>query len=73
MILLTITIMKILLSEIMYNRNISVRQLSIMSGISKSTINNIMNGKYSPTMDNMELLAKALKMRITDLFESDFK
>ena len=66
-------IMKILLSEIMYDKNISVRQLSIASGISKSTINNIMNEVYSPTLDNMELLAKALKVRITDLFESDYK
>lgn len=65
--------MKILLDKIMYNRNISIRQLSIMSGISKSTINNIMNGKYSPTMNNMELLAIALKVRISDLYESDYK
>ncbi|MBN2927995.1 MAG: helix-turn-helix transcriptional regulator [Eubacterium sp.] len=65
--------MKILLSEIMYSKNISVRQLSARSGISKSTIDNIMNEVYSPTMENMELLAKALKVRITDLFESDYK
>jgi len=64
---------KILLSEIMYSKNISVRQLSARSGISKSTIDNIMNEVYSPTMENMELLAKALKVRITDLFESDYK
>ena len=66
-------VMKILLSEIMYSKNISVRQLSVRSGISKSTIDNIMNEVYSPTMENMELLAKALKVRITDLFESDYK
>ncbi|RHS59992.1 XRE family transcriptional regulator [Ruminococcus sp. AM46-18] len=65
--------MKILLSEIMYRKNISVRQLSNMSGISKSTINNIMNETYSPTLDNLEILAKALKVRITDLFESEYK
>lgn len=65
--------MKILLSEIMYSKNISVRQLSNMSGISKSTINNIMNETYSPTLDNLEMLAKALKVRITDLFESEYK
>ena len=66
-------VMKILLSEIMYSKNISIRQLSARSGISKSTIDNIMNEVYSPTMENMELLAKALKVRITDLFESDYK
>ena len=73
MLLLRNKVMKILLSEIMYSKNISVRQLSARSGISKSTIDNIMNEIYSPTMENMELLAKALKVRITDLFESDYK
>nr|DAQ60128.1 MAG TPA: helix-turn-helix domain protein [Caudoviricetes sp.]DAZ27700.1 MAG TPA: helix-turn-helix domain protein [Caudoviricetes sp.] len=73
MLLLRNKVMKILLSEIMYSKNISVRQLSVRSGISKSTIDNIMNEVYSPTMENMELLAKALKVRITDLFESDYK
>ncbi|MDO5799137.1 MAG: helix-turn-helix transcriptional regulator [Eubacteriales bacterium] len=65
--------MKILLDNIMYNNNISVRQLSNMTGISKSTINNIMNEKYSPTLDNLEQIAKALKVRITDLFDSPYK
>lgn len=73
MLLLRNKVMKILLSEIMYSKNISVRQLSVRSGISKSTIDNIMNEVYSPTMENMELLAKALKVRITDSFESDYK
>ena len=73
MLLLRNKVMKILLSEIMYSKNISVRQLSVRSGISKPTIDNIMNEVYSPTMENMELLAKALKVRITDLFESDYK
>ena len=65
--------MKLLLDNIMYNNNISVRQLSNMTGISKSTINNIMNEKYSPTLDNLEQIAKALKVRITDLFDSPYK
>ena len=65
--------MKILLNKIMYDKNISVRQLSMMTGISKSTINNIANGAYSPTLDNMELLAKALKVHISDLYESEYK
>lgn len=61
------------MNEIMYDKNISTRQLSLMTGISKSTINNIANEVYSPTMDSMELLAKALKVRISDLYESDYK
>ena len=65
--------MKILLNKIMYDKNISVRQLPMMTGISKSTINNIANEVYSPTLDNMELLAKALKVHISDLYESEYK
>ena len=64
--------MKILLSEIMYNRNLSVRQVSLMTGIPKSAINDIMNGK-SPRLDTLEQLATGLKVRITDLFESPYK
>ena len=65
--------MRILLAKIMYEKNISVRQLSSMTGISKSTINNIANETYSPTMENMEKLAKALKIHISDLYESTYK
>ena len=65
--------MKILLGNIMYIKNVSVRQLSLTTGIPKSTIDNIMNEKYSPTMDNMEKIAKALKVRISDLYESEYK
>ena len=65
--------MKILLTQIMYEKNVSVRQLSQMTGIPKSTINNIMIEKYSPTLDNLERIAKALKVRMVDLFDSPYK
>ena len=65
--------MKILLTQIMYEKNVSVRQLSNMTGIPKSTINNIMIEKYSPTLDNLERIAKALKVGMVDLFESPYK
>lgn len=57
----------------MYKKKISERQLARATGISRSTINNIASGRYSPTMDNMEKLAKALKMHISDLYESPYK
>lgn len=65
--------MKILLGDIMYRKNISVRQLSLMSGIPKSTINNIMNERYSPTLENLEKIAIALEVKISDLYESEYK
>jgi len=65
--------MKILLSQIMSQKNISVRQLEILSGIPRSTIADIMNGHQSPRLDTLEVFAGAMKCRITDLFESDLK
>lgn len=65
--------MKILLGEIMYKKNLSIRQVSAMTGISKSTINRIANEEISPTLETLELIAKGLNMRICDLFESSFK
>jgi transcriptional regulator with XRE-family HTH domain len=44
-----------------------------MTGIPKSTINNIMIEKYSPTLDNLERIAKALKVGMVDLFDSPYK
>ena len=65
--------MKILLGEIMYKKNLSIRQVSAMTGISKSTINRIANEEISPTADMLELLAKGLNIKILDLFESPYK
>lgn len=65
--------MKMLLTKVMYEKNVSVRQLSNLTGIPKSTINNIMTEKYSPTLDNLEKIAKALKVGMVDLFESPYK
>lgn len=44
-----------------------------LEGISKSTLNNIENGKTSPTLSQLECIASALCVRITDLFDSDLK
>lgn len=65
--------MRILLADIMYHKNISARQLASMTGISKSTINNIANEVYSPTLDTLERLAAVLKVRISDLYDSPYK
>lgn len=65
--------MKILLSKIMLEKKLTIRQVSIMTGISRSTVSRIMNGKVSPSADTLELLAKGLKVRIYDLIESDYK
>ena len=64
--------MKILLNEIMYSKNLTVRQVSILTGVSHSTVSDICNGAM-PHMETLEKLAKGLNVRITDLFESPYK
>lgn len=56
----------------MYEKKLSVRQVEIMTGVSKSTINRIMNGEVSPNADTLERLAKGLRVRISDLIKSDY-
>lgn len=65
--------MKILLNQIIYERNLTIRQVSIMTGVPKSTISDIVSEKTSPRMDTMEQLAVGLKVHITELFESPYK
>ena len=65
--------MKILIGEILYKRKISYMQLSIMTGIPKSSIADICIGSTIPRLDTLETIAKALSIRISDLFESDYK
>ncbi len=65
--------MRILLDEIMYLKNLSVRQVSIMTGIPKSTVYDIMTGRKIPRIDTMEVIAAGLKIRISDLYESPYK
>ena len=65
--------MKILLDEIMYSKNLSVRQVSIMTGIPKSTVYDIMTGRKIPRIDTLEVIAVGLKIRISDLYESPYK
>ena len=65
--------MKILLQEIMQSKKLTVRQVSIMAGGPKSTVEDIANEKISPRINTLEELAKGLNIHITDLFDSPYK
>lgn len=65
--------MKILVWQIRTAKRITLVELAKRSGIGKSTINNMENEKVSPTLMQLESLAAALEVHITDLFESDWK
>ena len=57
----------------MNEKSLSVNQVSLMTGLPHTTIVDIKNGRSSPRMDTMEKLAKGLHIRVTDLFESNYK
>ena len=65
--------MKILTLEARQDREITLIQLAQMTGISKTTLNNIEREKVSPTLKELEAIAKALNVTINDLFESEYK
>lgn len=54
-------------------KDLTLVQLQKLSGISKSCLNNIETGRTSPTLKQLEKIAIALDVRITDLFESEYK
>ena len=64
---------KILLWETRTAKEFTLIQLATKSGIGKSTLNNIENGKVSPTLFQLETIAIALDVKITDLFDSEYK
>ncbi len=53
-------------------KHVSLRELEKLTGISKSTLNSIDNGKTSPTVNQIEKIAIALGVRISDLLQSDY-
>lgn len=65
--------MEIRVWEARTQKGYTLIQLEGITGISKSTLNNIENGKTSPTLSQLECIASALCVRITDLFDSDLK
>lgn len=65
--------MNILTWQARTKQGLTLKQLEAMTGISKTTLNTIENGLTSPTLRQLEAIAKALNVKISDLFESEFK
>lgn len=66
-------IMKILLWEQRKRKKLTLIELSKLTGLGKSTLNDLENEKYSPSMLQMEQIAKGMGLKITDLFDSEYK
>ena len=65
--------MKILIEKIIYEKNLTVRQVSMMSGVPKSTVQKLMDENSNPTLATLVGVAAGLKCKISDLYESDYK
>lgn len=65
--------MELLIYEFRTKQRLSLKQLEVKTGISKSALNYYENGIRYPNMEQMERIAKALKVRIEDLYISDWK
>ena len=65
--------MNIKVWEVRTSKGFTLVELSKKSGIGKTTINDIENEKISPTLFQLETLAIALGVHITDLFDSEYK
>lgn len=63
--------MKILLGELMYKQNLSIRQVAFLTGLSSATIQKVMKEDSNPTMRTLEKISKGLKIPFEDLYELD--
>ena len=58
--------------ELCNERDISVNKLSSMSGVTQSTVNNIVSGRNrSATVSTIETLSDGLGITIEDIFNSE--
>ena len=64
--------MIIQLWQIRQRKKLTLKQLAEISGISKSEINDIENGKVSPRFETLEALAAALNCKIGNFVKSDY-
>lgn len=64
--------MEIRIWQVRMERNLTLHQLADLTGISKSTLNYLENGVRVPNIMQLEILARALDIRIQDIIKSDY-
>lgn len=65
--------MEILTWQARTEKNMTLKQLEALTGISKTTLNYIENGITSPTLRQLETIAAALEVTISSLYDSEYK
>ena len=62
---------RVRISELCKERNITINKLSIICGITQSTLSNLMLGKNkNPTVSTVKKICDGLEITIQDFFES---
>ena len=61
------------LSKILYQNKMTYRKLSRLSGISKTSLNDIANFREDPKQSTMIAIARALNMDVSDIFNLDWR
>ena len=62
--------MEVLTWQARNERGLTLKQLEAATGIGKTTLNNIENGLVSPTLNQLEAIARALDVKMSDLYDS---
>jgi len=63
------TLLKI--KQLRRNKGYSIRKLSELTGISKSTLNDLENNKSIPRPEDLEKIARALEVTPKELWKGD--
>ena len=64
---------ELLLHDVRKKKELTLIEVSELTGVSKSMLNYYENGKISPRLDVLEEIAKGLNCRINNLYESEYK
>lgn len=62
-----------MLFQILYEKNMTYKELSEISGISVSSLNRIANYYADPKQSTMIAIARALNMEVVDVFNLDWR
>ncbi|MBS6954888.1 MAG: helix-turn-helix transcriptional regulator [Enterocloster asparagiformis] len=65
--------MQILTWYIRNKLHMTLEEMEKVTGISKTTLNDVENGKISPTLDTLEKIANGLQVPISSLYTENFR
>ena len=61
------------LTELLEDRHWSVNKLAMESGITQSTLYNIINNKISPNLKTIEDICQGLDINLSDFFDDSYE